>query len=340
MRHKCLASFVVFVLFFTLSAFIGFGEMRGLLKTEVILKILNTSRLYETLPKYLEVTLSKGGEIEPQAKILSSAIVKAIDEKELKEQIEKNLPPLMNYLNSQGPMPDFSFDLRPFKKRFAVELPTSLFEGLENLPPCTEEDKLQEQAEIPSCLAVGTTTGQLEQELQKNDLSGEILKQIPDTWGLRDLKNPEQIFGQARLTFKILNFGFWISLALSILLIFLLVLLGRGYWPSIPRWVGLSLLLPGISMLLLTFVSLFLPKIFLGNYASGTDPEIIKMVNPLIISLNQASQTTSLLYSGVMTGLGFLLILLSYILPHPPEPKPVAKPAVQPTVSPASEPKH
>ncbi|HLB95659.1 MAG TPA: hypothetical protein VJK26_02010 [Patescibacteria group bacterium] len=328
MRHKCLASLLVFVLYFTISLFIGLAEIRTLLKTETILKTLSAAGIYESIPKYFELSMSQSKETEPQAKILGKAIADSIDPINLRTQVEKNLPPLLTYLNGRGELPDISLDLRIFKANLAAKLPAVFSEEIINLPSCEGEDNLQNPDEIPNCLPTGTTAGQLEQEFQKNNVSGDILKNIPDTWGLRNLKNPEQFFGRARLSFKILNYSYWGSLITSIILIGFLVLLGRSYWPSIPRWVGLSLFLPGVSALLMTIVSIALPSILLGNYGRNIDPEILKMLNPLVISFNQASQKIALLYSGVITGLGFVLILLSYILPHPPEP---TKPAPKPT---------
>jgi len=281
MRHKCLASFIVFILYFSISGLIMFAEVKDLAKAKTLIKVLAQSGIYEKLPQYAETLVNSQN--DPQTKTLTLGIAQSIDPKFIQSEIEKNAEPFLAYLNGKQNLPNISFDLRSFKVKLQSKLP--------------------------------------------RDSSSQIfITQIPDTYGLAQIKNPDQIFGRAKLTFKVINYGYLVSLIVSILMIIFLVLLGLSWWPAILRWVGWGIFLPAFSMLVFTFISLAIPKILLGKYGTNLDPEIIKMINPVIEALNNATKTISLLYSGIISGLGFVLLFLSYILPHPPEPKPVANP--------------
>lgn len=283
MRHKCLASFLVFALYFSISGFIMFAEIKHLTQAQTITTILSQADVYHKLPQYFEATLVRSR--DEQSKRLTQELIQSLEPAMLQAEVEKNIGPFMDYLNSRGGLPNIFVDLAVFKKNLT----------------------------------------------QKQGFPPEALKEIPDSYSLSQIANPEQVFGRAKLAFKILNSGYWTLLVLSIVLLICLALLGLSYWPAIPRWVGLGLILPGATMLLLTLISLVLPQILMGQFGKGLDPEIVEMLNPVILAFNHASQKISLLYSGIIAGVGFVLILLSYIIPHPPAPKPSAQTPVPQT---------
>lgn len=299
MRHQCLAAFIVFVLYLTISTFLGLVEIKTLTHPETITKTLNEANFYQNLPKLIEDNLVNNPKNDPQTKALLTGIMQSIDPKTVKTEVEKNASPFFDYLLGRTPILNVSFDLRDFKQNLKTKLPDILSQ---------------------------------EQNIQNANSTDELLKTIPDTYNLSQVKDIDKTFANAKLAFKILNILYLASIILSLILIGLLALLGRGYWPSIPRWIGLSLILPAGSFLIFDLFAKALPQILMGQYSKGIDPEIVKLINPLILSLSKNTLTISFLYSGIFFGLGFVLILLSYILPHPPEPKPVAKtPSPQPS---------
>ncbi|MCL5407279.1 MAG: hypothetical protein M1429_02175 [Patescibacteria group bacterium] len=335
MRHKCLAVFLVSILYFSISGLIMFAEVKDLAKASTLVKVLAQSGIYNKLPQYAQTLTST--QDNPQSKALTQGIAQAIDPKFIQSEIEKNAGPFLAYLNGQQNVPNIGFDLRPFKAKLRTILPDIMLDEIKNLPPCSSSIETQTNEAMPTCLPQGASSDQLQAQLSKANSTQDLINQIPDTYGLQQIKNPDQVFGRAKLAFKIINYGYWISLIVSVLMIIFLILLGLSWWPSILRWVGWGLFLPAASMLLFTFISLALPKILLGKYGSNLDPQIIQLTNPVIEALNQTTKTISLLYSGIITGIGFVLLILSYVLPHPPEPKPPVK-QVQPQSPPASTP--
>lgn len=327
MRHKCLAVFIVSILYLSISTLIMFAEVKDLTQAKTLTKVLSRSGIYEKLPQYIETALV--GQDDPQIKAFSKSIAQSLDPKFIQSEVEKNAEPMLSYLKGQQNIPNISFDLRPFKSQLRATLPDIMLEEIKNLPSCGSSTELKTGEEMPNCLPVGASPEQFQSELLKADSTEDLINQIPDTYGLQQIKNPDQVFAQAKLAFKIINYGYIVSLAFSVLMIVFLILLGLDWWPSIFRWVGWGLFLPGFSMLLFTFISLAIPKILLGKYGQNLDPEIIQMVNPVIEALNQATKSISLLYSGVITVLGFVLAILSYVLPHPPEPKSKPTPGVR-----------
>lgn len=316
MRHKCLAVFIVIILYFSVTSLIVLAEIRTLVKADTITTILAKSGIYGKLPQYAEAIFSTGN---LQTKILGRSISEALEPKFVQSEVEKDLGLFLKYLNGNGPVPNIGFDMVPIKTKLKTTIPDVTLEEIKNLPSC-EGDTSQDENGILTCRPTSASDAQLMATLNNANSTQDLINQIPDTFGLQQIKNPDQVFHRAILAFKIINYGFWISLIVSLLMIFFLVLLGRSWWPSILRWTGWGLFLPAVSMLLFTFISLAIPKILLVKYGSQIDPEVIKMINPVIDALNQASKSISLLYSGIITGLGFVLLLLSYVIPHPPEP--------------------
>ncbi|MFA6493347.1 MAG: hypothetical protein WCV58_04370 [Patescibacteria group bacterium] len=327
MRHKCLAIFIFTILGLTITTFISLLEFKAFFQPKTLIKVLDQSNVYENLPKLVENLYGQNKSENLQTKVLVLGIIKSIDPKVVQTQVEKNIPPFFSYLNNQTNTLDVTFDLKGFKTTLEKKLPNILSQEMIKLPTCASgiEMSVSENNGLPSCLPQGTTPTQIQQGTQGSSYTDEIMANIPDTYNLRDLKNVDQKLANLKLIFKIINITYWVSIILSLIMIGLLVLLGRSWWPSILRWVGWGLLLPAGSILILNVFSKALPQIFTGQIANGLDPEIVKFINPMIEAINANSMQLSFIYGGILAGIGLVLIILSYALPHPPEPKPPVK---------------
>lgn len=335
MRHKCLASFLVLCLYLAIILLIGFAEFKALVNPNTLLQTFRQSGIYENLPKYVEYTTLTSKDAKEDSKILISTIVKSINPEDIQKEVEKNLPPLLSYLNGQEQsLQNVNFDSRGIKKNLTENFPDQLAESLKDLPPCPAGVTPNPKSVIPECLPQGITIEQIQEQARNVNIAGELLKEIPDTYSLANLKNSDQIFSTAKLAFKVINIGFVVIVILNLILIGLLALLGRHWWPSILRWTGLGLVLPSGSILLLNLVAKTLPQLLTGKYTGQMDPEVLEFIKPLVESINTSTLAISFLYAGIIFALGSILIVLSYVLPHPPEPKPPAKqsaPAPSPT---------
>src|SRR3990167_7192082 len=96
MRHRCLASFIVFILFFTVLGFIGFWQTKLILNAKFTAQFLEKTKIYTNLNK-IGTELANSAEDKESKQIISS-INQAIDPVWLKKQINTNLPPFFDYL--------------------------------------------------------------------------------------------------------------------------------------------------------------------------------------------------------------------------------------------------
>ncbi|MDZ7586158.1 MAG: hypothetical protein U0946_00245 [Patescibacteria group bacterium] len=336
MRHKCLAAFIVLILYFSITTFVCLVEFKILTKPKTITTTLAESGIYENLPKFIEQLYVKDKKTDLQTKILITGLIKSINPQVIKAEIEKNSESFLNYLNGKTTTPNVTFDLQDLKSNLKNNLPGILTKEMVNLPACAPgiEPNPSGNSGLPECIPQGTTPEQMQQAMQTSNYVDEIVKEIPDTYSLGQIKNIDKTFANIKLAFKILNIAYYASIIISLILLGCLALLGRAWWPSIPRWIGVSLILPSGSLLLLNLLSKALPQILSGQIYKGFDPEIVKFINPVIESVNNNTLEISFIYSGVIFAVGLILIVLSYVLPHPPEPKlPAKTPVPQPAQS-------
>lgn len=328
MRHKCLASFIVFVLFFTISFLITFIQLKTVLTSDFVLRTLEDSKIYNNLSKIADGIFSESSD-DPktpiETKILIKLVSQTVNPALIQNEVEKNVPLLFSYLESQTSNLDITFNLSSFKNEFKIKspqvLPSIINKEVETLRTCPEDFEYQ-QGVFPSCIPPTMTKQQLSDELIKSFNVDVFLNEIPDTYNLSDLVKNNNAFLNARLVFQIINYGLWISLILTIILLGCLILLGRHYWPSIPRWVGLSLVLPSGFALLSDLIGSNISKLGLSQINSEANAQTLEILQPIMDAISKNSFQASLLFSAVIFGVGAILIILSYAIPHPPEPKP------------------
>lgn len=343
MRHKCLAVFLVFLLYFTVTGIIVFWELRMITATDFLTKTFKEANVYQNIAKMANTLAA---ESDFQTKVLMQYYAENMPPDYLQNEIEKNFQPFLTYLNGESAQPNVVFDLRPFKSRIESntnQLNAIISDTVEQLPVCTAEQEQEllsqtqneqtnegppEERSALSCRPANMSAEAMAAELKKKMNIESLTSPLPDSYNLAtDLKNPDQTFRAAKLAFKIIRWGFWVNLILTFILMGFLVLLGRSWWPSIPRWIGWSLVLPSGSILLMNLSWNFLQTTIQNKLAGGFDPQIYQNFNPLFETINKNTLAASFLISGIIFGLGLILIILSYALPHPPEPKPAPKPS-------------
>jgi len=319
MKHKCLASFLVLLLFFSISGIIVFYQVQKLTSANFLIKILNESRIYNNIDSFGKIIEQGNQDQSPQSKIYFQALAKNIDPNWVKSQIEVNLPKFMDYLNSSNPNLDITFDLRKYKENLPQNFREAIAETASDLPPC-QEGQAQIEDNFPTCLPTGVSAEQISTQISAADIQS-LVNEVHDTYNLSEVvKNPDKTFSQVRLILKILNIGLIVSVILTIILLGLLVILGLSYRPAILRWTGVALVLPsGLNLLLDGVYQLVQPNIQ-GAVLKGLNPQVLPIISPIIGTLSQNLMKPGFLISAIIFSVGFILIILSYALPHPPSP--------------------
>ncbi len=325
MKHRCLAIFIVFVLFFTILGFIIFAETRMILTAKFVGNFLNQSQIYNNIGRIGQEIANATG--DDNSKTLVLAVTQNIDPNWIKSVVNTNLSPLFDYFWNRTSKLNVVIDTTPFKNKLPANFASQIEELLRTMPQCPEGPPTNMDENAPPCLSAAARTN-----LQ-------ALAQMPNSINLADyVKNPDNSLGRTKASFTFIRFGFWFELILSIILMGILVLLGRGWWPSIPRWIGLALVLPsGVAILgdLLWKVSV---SALQTQYLPTLSTTIRPIVAPIIAAFNAQTLLAGLILAGSLFFAGWIMIILSYALPHPPEPKPVAKPVVAPPVPPKATP--
>ena len=266
MKHKCLAFFIVFLLFFTISSVISFYQLRQITTVKFIKLTLNQSGLYSNIGKIIDNTISTQSTNTEEEAYLKSILLN-IDPIWAQSEIEKNVPLLIEYLNSQSDALNVNIDLTPLKS-------------------------------------------------QVSDPSFSTL--IPDQYKLTDsIKNPDVTFYKAKLIFKVFQYGFIVSLILSVLLILFLLLLGLPNWQAIFRTIGWAIVIPALVNLIFGFGWLILKEPLKNQVIGGFKPELVPYLNPVIHTLNNNIFTPSILLSFIILIIGFITVIISYFLKAP-----------------------
>lgn len=336
MKHKCLGSFIVFILFLTIYGFISFGVLRAITTAQFLNQALASANLYNNLD---DLTNSLSESIENQnfqLKILIKLFGQLIEPADLQTQVEKNSLSFIDYLKSEKQTLDVSFDLKNLKSaitlRSGIVLPPIITEELKNLPICEANQPVSKEI---NCLPADTTQADFAQKLMENYNPDDILKTLPDQLILTDyIKNPAQTLYGPRLFYTILKIGFYVDLILSLIFIFFLILLGKDNPSSLCRWIGAALMIPGGLSLIETFLSKPLANLATQQIYTSLKPESIQFVSPLVDALTSRSVNITLIYAGAVFFLGLILIIISFIVRNvrnvPPKTTASSPPPAQP----------
>lgn len=327
MRHKCLAAFIVFLLFFSLSFLIGFAQVKLILNSRAVLKILDEAHLYDNLAQIGQEIAKSTAQSEDKntlSQIMIRAASQSFDPVWLRGQAQKNLPLIFDYVEGKTAAVAISIPLADFKKALLPNLEAATKDEIKNLPPCPSGE-MPPQDKFPECLPQGTTAEQVNALIGPSDFT-ESINEIPESWTI----NTASLAG-LRALFLTIKIGFWVSLIFSIVLIGILILLGNAYWPAILRWTGLGLVLPAGIIFLLDLSWGALQRWLANQAQTQMAGQTFQIFNPIFATIDKNLNTPGLIISGIIFGVGAILVILSYALPHPPEPKPVASAPVAPT---------
>jgi len=328
MKHRCLAVFIVFVLFFTIYGFITFGVFRAISTARFLNQAFASSNFYNNINEFAN-SLAAGSENQGiQSKIFIKLLGELIEPADLKAQIERNSTVFIGYLKNEKSTLDVSFDLKKIKSSIKLEsgiiLPPIITDEIKNLPTCEGGQPTTEKID---CIPANTSQVDFANQLMKNYNPDDLLKMLPDQFVLADyVKNPAQTFYGPRLFYTIIKIGFYLDLILSLIFIFFLILLGKNETASVFRWTGVALMIPGGVSLIEFFLSKPLSSIATQQIYAGLKHESIKFISPVVDAVTSGSTHITLIYSGTVFFLGLILIIISFIVPHTDTPVPLPQP--------------
>lgn len=324
MKHKCLASFIVFLLFFSISGVIGFYQIKNITSAEFIKKTLSDSDIYKNIGNLVIESLKSQPKdpemLDRQNNFYIKALSKDIDPSWAKKEVEKGITSFVDYISEKKLSSDITFDLSDYKKNLPENFREAFYEELKTLSVCPAGE--QPKQEIPECIPEGTTPEQIASLLTQEDINS-FVNEVPDNLNLSEtIKKSEQTFHRIKLAYKIIKYGFVASILLSIILLIILILIGLPSWSSIFRWTAVALLIPsGLNLLMDGIWFLIRPSIE-QQLMSGLNSSIGPYLAPIISSLDKNLLLPGLYISGLIFIIGLVLLIISYIIPRPIQEKP------------------
>ncbi len=316
MRHKGLAVLIVIVLFFTISIALSSIQLKKITASDFLLKSFNQSGLYTNLPLLVSNAFSESNATDSVA---YQVIAKAVEPTYLKQQVEINLPLLVDYLNGNKEKLEVNLDFRPFKNSLQnqpiEDLKKTIAEGLKSMPACTPSEE-------KNWLEVGCQPKDIDYDAQASSLADQFkttafLGKVPDYYTIdQSISDPDKFFEGAKRSFYYLNLSYYVSIILSILLIVALIMLSRNQWPSALRWTGLALILPGGVHLSIALISKANVNPIISACVEKASPAVANLLKPVITVFAGNIFNVSMFYSGVIFFAGLILIVISYIFGH------------------------
>lgn len=319
MQNKCLGVFLVFsaIPLVMLSIFI-LGTSK-ITTTQYYKELFKKSNAYELAIKALPKTEDKTKENENMISLISANATPMW----LETTITKNLDQFDAYINNRATALDPSIDISSFKDDFSSQLPTEM------------------QEIIPDVISFSTYTNYLN---NANQLITNTLKSAPGAGQdeiagidkqMSDIKNTEQKFNQNANSVKIgLHYGKIISyiiFTLTLLMLIVIALAARHYVPAIFRWTGQTLFISGLLTLIMALLAQYITKNY--NFLSSLkiSAEVKQLITPLYNNILTDITSTTIKISFLVTVIGLISVITSYILsafihqkpqPTPPPVKP------------------
>lgn len=239
MKHK---GWLIFLTIFTYPLIVFsiiFLANTGFLKSSFYKNLLNRASTYQNLENVI-----KSSEYENE---LLHEITNNIDSSWIKTNIEGNLDIFFGYANSKTPSADFYLDIKPFKNELEALFPAEL------------------DLNIPDTLTfTNYKTFVLDLEKQASAFSSDELQINNSTSQIESINNAEKQTIENTNNVKTgLNYYRLISYAVlifTVILLLLIILLAMNYPPGIFRYLGICLIYPAVSIII---VLIFLRELFL-----------------------------------------------------------------------------
>ncbi len=333
MKHKCLGIFlaVIFIPIFL----IAFGLYN--LKTTFLSadfyksefrKVNLYSKIVENIPEFVE-----GFAKDEQTKKLAQIAQETIKADWLQQEVEKNLDNIFGWFYGRKDNFEIEVTLSSLKSQIEESFYAQIEESYNAAPVCTSssmllEDMIDLNTMDFKCRPPGKTFEGFKQEMIVERGVSPFLEEFPDEFKI-DEQPEKQMHGFARTLvqpgnmFKILNWAFYISLVLSILILALLGIMAKQSLRSLFRWIGIPLAIPSFFLLVFSVIGRLAVK-FTPSALSFVPPDssidftaVSNIFDSLIRTMVLDISNKKLTESGIIFGIALVLIIISFFFPTP-----------------------
>jgi len=265
---------------------------------------------------------------------VESLVRRAVPESFVRAQTEKAIDDLYAVMTSEKERLEIVVPLAEIKQRIPDDVVAILDDKLAKLPPCSEatpglsglsQQSLSNQGEpigLPTCLPSGVIGESLKSVIRQRAAmeAASIASGLPDSIDLvTRIGGSEELQSRLRVL-RGLESNF--LLAAQVLYVLLIVVaitvgaLGGSSFNSGVGWIGLTLLLSGVAVLLLTIWVTFAMPDALVAYANtlGAPKELTPTVSALITSTRSDLMRRVQLEAAGMSVAGFLLFYVSRLI--------------------------
>lgn len=326
MGKNCLAVFLIFLLIICGFTWLTLFQSQAISEPVFLNKTLAKSGLFNEAPKIITKLTESMPKDEPQSKILSQLLLEIAKTDFLKNQTEKIVYGFLTYFRGKSTKLVVEIDLSPLKKSAegTLNLPPDLAEGivesLEQMPVC------QTQMPEDQAFAAGCRPNTLDLTSLKTKASkgGSIIDQLPDNFDIgkqllasnRQIQTTRERFHKTQVSFLIISI-------LSIIMIGLIFLVSWNDFRASLRRTGIGLFVPGLIILILNSIGFFSPGILkpLVSNINGIDKDLLQELWIPGTSILKSLLTPGIQWAIVMSGLGFILMIVALFIPklNPPQ---------------------
>lgn len=311
--------------------------------------LLRTSQIGEHLPQLLSSVFSNQAQDELQEEsnqvdpfnqfggeaVFEDALSKVLPPEDVYAILDQSVDIIFIWWKTDEPVERIPLviDLSRPKQRLAPIVLESVKQFIEDLPTCTAQQlKEMEGSDLPdvfslACAPAGFSIDSFEQAgISEEALSGILLASVPDEFNVQEFllqmqqSDPQQLvelnrrIDSVRQVLTIANIVVRV-LQIAMVLCFLLVgLLRLTPAKTFFAWVGWTLFLPGLELLILSGINSFIPK-FLEQSILSTTPDLSEIV-PIAQVTTAVTQAIfkPILWVGIsLITLGFVSIILGKI---------------------------
>lgn len=239
----------------------------------------------------------------------------------LQGQVETAISNFFDFANGKNNDLNIVLALSEIKKSAAENLSGTFRAKMETLPTCTAEElkKLQSQNKEGgfsfNCKPSGASSQDLE-EMVMSSVTGKdgLLSQLPDQFNIGEaiLKKPGANESILRF-FTIFGMVFRaLSIALGILIL-LLALINRKYWPGMLKWLSIPLMIPAAIVLVLAVIAQIVATALIGGYLTVLPGALKSLATTKAITLIAQFFWIFEFYSGIIL-VGLIIILILAII--------------------------
>lgn len=266
---------------------------------------------------------------------VGSIIKAAITPDQLQQETEKTIDAIYSYNSLQSDSINLTYELSLYKKNLAKAIEKAFVNKLDKLPKCSQ-NQLQDLysrdnfEKLPSCIPTGISSEQALKEFKFDQKISSEIANLPDKIIITEKQissSPKNtnLFKSGHSPFAGLtkvreNLSRFLGLvypstATTIIFLLIIVFLRLPSWRSVFTWVGISLIISGITVSLIALVLKLLPYLagepILNPFGLGS--EGIRLIKNILVALSAGFTNQIFIISVPSLTIGVILIAVTLI---------------------------